>query len=143
MPIDIHHAMIYMMVLASVSDRKIGDRELKIMGAIVENMPIFRGFAASKIAPISQECAELLESEEGIDAALGMVRAALPARLRDTAYAIACDVVAADGDATQEELRLLEMIRDRLDLDRLTAGAIERGAAARHRVIRSNEPIES
>ena len=42
--------------------------------------------------------------------------------------------VAADGDASQEELRMLEMIRFRLDVDRLTAAAIERGARARHMV---------
>ena len=44
------------------------------------------------------------------------------------------DVVAADGDASQEELRMLEMIRHRLDVDRLSAAAIERGARARHMV---------
>ena len=33
----------------------------------------------------------------------------------------------------QEELRLLEMIRDRLTLDRLTTAAIEVGARARYR----------
>jgi hypothetical protein len=40
-------------------------------------------------------------------------------------------VVAADGRAQQEDLRLLEMIRHRLDIDRLIAAAIERGARAR------------
>ena len=56
----------------------------------------------------------------------------LPQRLRPTAYAIACDVVAADGEATQEELRYLEILRHELEVDRLTAAAIERGAAARY-----------
>jgi tellurite resistance protein len=62
-----------------------------------------------------------------------MIREALPSRLYDTAYAIACDVVAADGSASQEELRLLEMLRHQLEIDRLTAAAIERGSGARHR----------
>ena len=39
---------------------------------------------------------------------------------------------AADGLATQEELRLLELLRHRLDVGRLEAAAIERGARARH-----------
>jgi hypothetical protein len=55
--------------------------------------------------------------------------------LRETAYALACDVVAADGRATQEELRLLELLRHRLEVGRLPAAAIERGARARHRRI--------
>ena len=39
---------------------------------------------------------------------------------------------AADAAATQEELRVLELIRHRLEVDRLSAAAIERGARARH-----------
>jgi hypothetical protein len=56
----------------------------------------------------------------------------LPEKLRETAYAIACDVVAVDLTASQEELRLLEMLRHRIGVDRLAAAGIERGARARH-----------
>ena len=51
-------------------------------------------------------------------------------RLRETAYALACDVVASDGEASQDELRFLELLRDGLVIDRLVAVAIERGARA-------------
>ena len=47
----------------------------------------------------------------------------------------ACDLVAADGEATQEELRVLELIRDRLNIDQLIAAAIERGARARFQTL--------
>jgi tellurite resistance protein len=56
----------------------------------------------------------------------------LPKKLRETAYAVACDIAAADGHTTQEELRMLEMLRHSLDIDRLSAAAIERGARARY-----------
>ena len=52
-----------------------------------------------------------------------------------TAYAIACDLVAVDGNATEEELRVLELIRHRLNIDRLIAAAIERGARARFQTL--------
>ena len=45
---------------------------------------------------------------------------------------VACDVVAVNGIATQEELRFLEMLRHELAVDRLTAAAVERGSAARY-----------
>jgi hypothetical protein len=45
------------------------------------------------------------------------------------------DVAAADAEVTQEEARLLEILRHRLDVDRLAAAAIERGAKARHQTI--------
>jgi hypothetical protein len=66
---------------------------------------------------------------------LEAIKAALPARLRETAYAIACDLVAVDGEATQEELQLLELMRERFEIDRLIAVAIERGARARFQQI--------
>ena len=53
-------------------------------------------------------------------------------RLFETAYALSCDVAAADGTLDESELRLLEEIRYELTIDRLHAAAIERGARARH-----------
>jgi hypothetical protein len=73
----------------------------------------------------------LLDADDGLDRAFEVIRGALPPRLRETAYALACDVAAADGEPHQEVIRLLEMLRHRLDLDRLIAAAIERGARAR------------
>ena len=63
---------------------------------------------------------------------MDIVKAGLPKKLYETAYALACDVAVADGKLSQEELRLLQMLRNRLELDRLHAAAIERGARARH-----------
>ena len=40
---------------------------------------------------------QLLTQEDGLDVALDQIGAALPAPLRETAYALACDVAAADG----------------------------------------------
>jgi tellurite resistance protein len=48
---------------------------------------------------------------------------------------VACDVAAADGEASQEELRVLELMRDRLNIDRLIAAGIERGARARFQTL--------
>ena len=62
-----------------------------------------------------------------------MILGAIPQRLHDTAYALAVEVAAVDLRLEQEELRLLEMIRDRLELDGLTAAAIEASARARLR----------
>ena len=60
-----------------------------------------------------------------------MALAAIPKRLHDTAYALAVEVAAVDLRLEQEELRFLEMIRDRLDLDRLVdCRDRDRGAGA-------------
>ncbi|MFQ5776368.1 MAG: tellurite resistance TerB family protein [Kiloniellaceae bacterium] len=130
--IDPHSALIYTMVLVSASDRDMTDSELQTMGDIVKHLPIFRDYDPSRLTETAQECAKLLSDSAGLEKALELIVAGLPKRLHETAYALACDVAAADGRATQEELRLLEMLRHRLDVGRLEAAAIERGARARH-----------
>ena len=129
---DTHSALIYTMVLVSAADRNMTDSELKTMGEIVRYLPVFRGCDPDSLPKTAKECAELLGDAEGLDKALDIIVDSLPERLRETAYAIACDVAAADGKATQEELRLLEILRHRLQVGRLAAAAIERGARARH-----------
>lgn len=130
--IDAHSALIYTMVLVSASDRDMTDSELQTMGDIVKHLPVFRGYDPARLTKTAQECASLLNDPDGLDKALEMIVSGLPKRLHETAYALACDVVAADGQASQEELRLLEMLRHRLEVGRLPAAAIERGARARY-----------
>ena len=78
---------------------------------------------------------DLFSEEDGLDALFGLIRENLPQKLNETAYALACDVGAADGRLEEAELRLLEEIRYELSVDRLAAAAIERAARARHATI--------
>lgn len=126
-----HAALIYTMVLVSAADRNMTDAELHQIGEIITGLPIFRDYNNENLAATTASCAELLDDENGLDKALELIGAALPERLRETAYALACDVAAADGRVVVEESRMLELIRDRLNIDSLIAAAIERGARAR------------
>ena len=132
---DTHSALIYTMVLVSAADRNMTDSELKSMGEIVRYLPVFRDYDPDSLPKTAKACAELLGDDQGLDKALEIIADSVPERLRETAYAIACDVAAADGKATQEELRLLEMLRHRLQVGRLAAAAIERGSRARHQTL--------
>jgi hypothetical protein len=82
--------------------------------------------------PVAEECSAILAAEGGLDAVLGLIAEAIPEKLKETAYAVAVEVAAADERVGQEELRILEMLRDTLGIERLHAGAIERSARARH-----------
>jgi len=129
--IDHQAALINTMVLVSAADRNMSDAEMRIIGDNVRDLPAFAGYDHDKLTQTLSECAALLDNENGLEETFKRIKTALPARLRETAYAMACDVVAADGEASQEELRVLEMIRHRLNIDRLVAAAIERGTRAR------------
>jgi tellurite resistance protein len=132
--IDQHRALIYAMVLTSASDGDMTDAELHAMGENIRFLPVFADFDTHKLPQVAQECIDILGDPNGLDAAIAMIKRSLPKSLRETAYMLACEVVAADRTASQEELRLLEMLRHGLDVDRLTAAALERGARARYTV---------
>ncbi len=127
-----HTALIYVMVIAAVADGALKDRELATIGEFVQMLPVFRGYEKSHVRSAIADCTSLLDQEEGLDAVIGLAREALPVKLHETAYALACDVVTVDGNAGQEELRWLEMLRHGLNVERLHAAAIERGSRARY-----------
>jgi hypothetical protein len=129
--IDQQTALVYTMVLASAADSDMTDAELEMIRDIVTHLPVFEGYDAARLPKAANACVDLLAGENGLDAVLDTIRDSLPERLRETAYALACEIVAADREASQEELRLLEMLRYRLDIERLAAAAIERGTRAR------------
>jgi tellurite resistance protein len=133
--LDHHRALIYTMVIVSAADSELPDAELRIIGDIVRDLPVFRDFDQSELPGVLNDCTELMSREDGLEETLTAIKAALPTKLRETAYAIACDLVASDGEASQEELRVLELIRHRLNLERLVAAAIERGARARFQTL--------
>ena len=133
--IDAQRALIYTMVLLSAADGDMTDAELSKIGEIVRYLPAFKGLEARDLTKVTDECSRLLGDEDGLDKLIDTIGGALTPALRETAYALAVEVAAANGRVSVEVLRLLEMLRDRFDLDRLTAGAIEFGARARHRVV--------
>ena len=131
-----HAALIYVMVTTSAVDRAMNDAELARIGEIVSKLPIFDDFNKDSLVKTAQDCGEVLSADDGLEHVLVLIRANLPEKLRETAYAVALEVAAADLDVRPEETRFLEMLRDALDLDKLTIAAIERGIRARNLVLR-------
>ncbi|PDT86466.1 tellurite resistance TerB family protein [Sinorhizobium sp. BJ1] len=128
-----HEALVYVMVMMSAVDRSMSDDEFARIGGLVRFLPPFDGFDEDRLIHIGRECAAQLAAPEGLDVTLEMVRESLPQRHYETAYALAVEIAAADQRIRTEEIRLLQLLRDRLSLDKLTCAAIERGALARFR----------
>ena len=131
-PLTPQDALVAIMIAVSASDEAIRTAELVQIANIVENLPIFATYEQDHLQRMGALILELLQREDGLDQLFGQVRRYLPQRLWETAYALACDVTAADGHITEQEARMLEEIRDELEIDRLHAAAIERGARARY-----------
>jgi hypothetical protein len=93
------------------------------------------GYDVDSLAKTAERCGDLLSNEEALDEMLELIASALPKKLYETAYALAVEVAAADLKVPDEEIRLLELLRDALNLDKLVTAAIERSARARHQTL--------
>ena len=130
-----HDALIYVMVTMSAVDSTMTDNELLKIGDIVKSLPVFNGYDRENLVDTSRAASAILAEEDGLDTLLDIVADALPRKYHDTAYALAVEVAAVDLSVAQEELRFLQILRDRLNLDKLTIAALERSATARYRTL--------
>ena len=133
-------ALVCTMVLVAVAGGGITDREIGVMAGLVQTLPVFHDFSSTRLDAATEAAIALLREEDGLAHAGRLIREALEPRLRETAYALACEVVAADRFAAQDSLRMLEFVKTELHLDPLVAAAIERGARARHQLVESGRP---
>lgn len=125
-------AVIYLMVMTSASDGAIKDEELRTIGRVVRSFPLFADADEQGLVATSEACGQLMSSDGGLHKVLEAAAAALPDYLGETAYAAVVDVVTADESLDMTEIRVLELIRNALNVSDDGAQAIERAAKARH-----------
>ncbi|HEY2446630.1 MAG TPA: tellurite resistance TerB family protein [Rhizomicrobium sp.] len=130
-----HAALVYVMVVVSASDGNMSEGELRTIGNIVRTLPAFQGFDEHRLLAVSQECAAILQEQDGLDAVLGLIKDALPDQLRETAYWLALEVALTEPRVMLEEIRIIELLRRSLEIDRLTAAALDHAAEARYRTV--------
>jgi len=128
-------ALIYVMVTMTAVDGRMGDAEMMRVGRLVQVLPAFNHFDPERLTHVAQECGDILQEDDGLEALLGLVAEALGGRLRETAYALAVEIAVADLEVGGLEIRLLARLRDALGLDKLVTAAIERAASARFQTV--------
>ena len=131
--LDPQEALVCTMVLVAAAETGgITDREVGVMTALVQTLPVFEGFSADQLQHAADSAVALLREEDGLTHAGKLIRDSLEPRLRETAYTLACEVVAADRVHGQRILQMLEFLGSELGLDTLVVSAIERGTRARY-----------
>ena len=133
--LDPQEALVCTMVLVAAAGAGISDREIGVMSGLVQTLPAFYDFSAERLDLATDAAVELLREDDGLKHAARLIRDALEPRLRETAYALACEVIAANDAADQDSLHMLALVREELHLDPLITAAIERGTRARHQQI--------
>jgi uncharacterized membrane protein YebE (DUF533 family) len=133
--LDASEALVLTMVLVAAADGGMTDREIGMMAGQVQTLPAFHDFTTEQFSTVTDAAVRLLNEDDGLQHAARLMLGALEPRLRETAYALACEVVAASEVASQRTLEMLSFVREELRLDPLIAAAIERGVRARHQRI--------
>lgn len=131
---EIAEALVFVMVTMAAADEYLSDTELSRIGSICDTLPVFADLGRDQLVAHANACSAILRDEDGLDQIIAFVRDTLPDALRETAYALAVDVAAADLSVRQEELVFLQMLREALDIDPLVVAAIERAARVRFRL---------
>jgi uncharacterized tellurite resistance protein B-like protein len=138
-PLDQHTALIFTMMLISAAEGDMADVESDTIGRIVRDLAAFQDFDAERLPEVWRQCNQLLydllRQDDGADVACGMIAEGLHPKLRETAYLLAFEVAAADRSLAPEERNLLEILRERLNVDRLAAAAIEHTTYVRNAVV--------
>lgn len=133
MALSVQDALVQLMVIAASSDANITEAELARIDGMVSRWPVFVDYDHTRLPAVANQTIDGLNGVLGLEGVIDRAIAVLPKRLQDTAYALVVEVAAVDLALEQEELRFLEMIRDRLEIDRLITAAIEATARAKHR----------
>jgi uncharacterized membrane protein YebE (DUF533 family) len=128
-------ALIYAMITMSAVDRSMSDVEMARIGSIVSSLPAFAGHGGNWLTEEAQACGKLLAKDGGLDRVLDLIADALPENLRETAYVLCAEIAACDLEIKAEEVRFLELLADKLGLDRLVCAALERAVRARHQKV--------
>jgi uncharacterized membrane protein YebE (DUF533 family) len=128
-------ALIYAMITTAAVDRKLSDEELRRIGSIVRELPPFVGYSENWLMEEAKACGKVLAAADGLDKVLRMIHANLPTRLAETAYVLSAEVAASDLSVKPEEVRFLELLAEKLSLDKLVCAALERAAKARHQKV--------
>jgi uncharacterized membrane protein YebE (DUF533 family) len=126
-------ALVYTMVVAAEADDDIADLEVRLIGDLVDHLPAFRGMSRHSIAKMAAACSERLTSVVARDDVLLEIAESLSPALRETAYALARDVIAIDSRLNRKEVKILDLLAERLGIDPNSAQTIERAAEIRHR----------
>jgi uncharacterized membrane protein YebE (DUF533 family) len=129
--INPQQALVYTMVAAAEADREIADAAIDMIGDLVNHLPIFKGVDRAAMTEMATRCSECWRRRAGTGRIFDLIRQALTMPLRETAYALACDVIAVDSRLNRAEMRILEQIRTQLEVDPAMARAIERVAEVR------------
>ena len=107
-------------LIAVAADGYITDSEAQAISTTLSRMQMFRSYPNDVMKRMIDKLLSILQ-RQGVDELFNMAMAGLPHDLKETAFAVATDIVLADGEVSQEEENLLNDLHRVLEISEETA----------------------
>lgn len=116
----------YLGILVSVvaSDGEITDQEFDDINSASRKAKILHGLTGKQFTKAADKVFEILQ-KQGYEALLDLCAASLPADKREGVYTIAVDLAFSDGSIDDNEVYVVQMLRDKLGVESVVATNIE------------------
>lgn len=101
---------------AIAADGMVTEEEAAGLGTTLSRMKLYRGMNNRDINKMFEKVMKVARSQ-GIDVLMNQSAEAIKPNMRPTAFAIAADLIFADGDVATEERRYLEKIQKNLGVN--------------------------
>lgn len=95
---------------AIAADGVITEEEALGLGTTLNRMKLFRGLSQRQVSDVFGKVAKIAKNQ-GVESLMKHSAEAVPADLKPTAFAVAADLLFADGDVAPEERKFLEKIQ--------------------------------
>jgi uncharacterized tellurite resistance protein B-like protein len=102
-------------IAASNADGRVGPEEARRVNDIFNSTKLFRQPGAMAVEGVLDQVVELFQ-RHGTEAIVAQAAKALPPELRAPTFAVAVDLVLADGEATREERTIIDGLQDLLQI---------------------------
>ena len=100
---------------AAAADGHIADEEAEGLWTILGRMKMFDSWTGQKFSHMMDRLVKILKKHD-VDGLLDRCVPHLPAKLHETAFCNACDIVLADGTVESEEEEFLEKLQRKLNV---------------------------
>ena len=117
---------------AVAADGVITEEEAAGLGTSLARMNLYSGMSNRDVNKIFEKCISVIR-KNGVDQLLQLSSQAITPNLKPTAFAIATDLLMADGHVAPEEKAFLERIQKSLSVDDATALKIVEVIAIKNR----------
>lgn len=108
-------AVAAVILVAVAADGYVSDEETLSGWNALSRMQLFRGYSGDVVGRMFDKLGGFLR-REGVDALLQLAKSSIPYELAPTVFAIAADLVLADGEVAAEEQAFLEKLYRMLDI---------------------------